>query len=105
MFVDGVWLSIGRIGPPVVELMPNQATKVWADARRDILRLRSTTPAWVILHELAHALNADYDGHTDMHGTKFVGTYMLLLDKVLSIPLSLSMYSATVHGVKYEGVY
>jgi hypothetical protein len=105
MFVDGVWMSLGLIGPPVVTLMANQATRVWATGERTQLQLRHETPAWVILHELAHALTMDFTGHCDGHGPKFVGAYMKLLDKVLNIPLALTMYSAEHHGIKYEGLY
>jgi hypothetical protein len=66
------------------------------------LRLRKKTPAWVILHELAHALNGTIEGDTDAHGPDFVGLYIKLLDKVLDIPLALTMYSLKEAGVKYN---
>ncbi len=102
MFVDGVWMVLGLIGAPRVSMMPAHAHRTWATGERTELRLRPETSAWVILHELAHALTMDHDGHCDGHGPKFVGMYIKILDKVLNIPLALTMYSLNHHGVKYE---
>jgi hypothetical protein len=107
LFVDGVWLSLGFEGAPRVELIAPQATTTVAMGCRTAVRIRHVTPAWVILHELAHSINKRHDSAPgasvpcDGHGPKFVGIYIRLLDKVLNIPLALTMYSLEKHGVKY----
>jgi hypothetical protein len=107
-FVDGVWLSLGFQGPPRVSLMAPQAIYAIANGCRHELKIRRETPAWVILHELAHAINQRHDKapeasvSCDAHGPNFVDIYIKLLDKVLNIPLALTMYSLRVHGVRHK---
>jgi hypothetical protein len=108
LFVDGVWLSLGFQGPPRVEMIAPQATVTVAKGCRMAVRIPRVTPAWVILHELAHSINKRHDSapaasvRCDGHGPKFVGIYIHLLDKVLNIPLCLTMYSLEKHGVSYH---
>ena len=110
LFVDGVWLSLGFQGPPRVELISPRATVTVAKACRMAVRIPRVTPAWVILHELAHSINKRHDKAPgasvacDGHGPKFVGIYIRLLDKVLNIPLCLTMYSLEKHGLKYASI-
>lgn len=110
-FIDGVWMSLGLIGAPRVELMSLRNKKADAAADRVNIYLKGDTPAWIVIHEIAHSLNRQktrgswiYDGAEDCdgHGPKFVGEYIRLLDRVLGIPLCLTQYSLGVHGVKYE---
>lgn len=107
MFVNGVWLSLGLIGPPVVEPISKRCTATMARGCRPYIELPEQCPAWVILHELSHSLTMDYDGHgsVNAHGPKFVATFIKLLTKVLDVPLPLLLYSAKVHGVKHELPY
>jgi len=103
MFVDGVFMAHGLLFPPRAELMPNQATRVFAQANRTVLQIREKTPAWIILHELAHTLTMAHDGpEGDGHGPDFVGMYIKLLDRVLNIPLALTMYTLDKAGIKYN---
>lgn len=94
LFVNGVWLSMGLIGPPDIEIMANQATATYAVGCREYIRIRRQTPAWVIIHELGHSLTSDG------HGPDFVGVYAKMLEKVLNVPLPLSMYTLNLAGVK-----
>lgn len=55
------------------------------------------TPTWVILHELAHSLT-----HGDKHGPNFVGVYMQLVNRFLSIPLPKLFYTARESRVQYS---
>ena len=96
LFVKGVWLSLGLAGPPIVELMPKQATQYFATGCRSRVRLRPVTPTWIVIHELAHAL-AD-----DRHGANYMGIYIKLLDKVLGIPLPLSMFTLKETKIEYN---
>lgn len=104
-FVDGVWLSLGKLGPPRVELISTRCTKIWAYGCRSHIAIPADCPAWVVLHELAHSLTMDHDGNGDRHGRHFVAVYMRLLDKVLNVPLCLLIYSAQQHGVKFDQPY
>ena len=105
MFIDGVWLAMGKIGAPRAELISKRIKTAVARGCRPYIEIREATPAWVILHELAHSLTMDHDHNGDGHGPKFVAAYMRLLDKVLGIPLALTIYSAQVHGVQFEQPY
>jgi hypothetical protein len=105
-FVDGVWLAHGWSYPPQVSLMPKQATRTMATGSRAAVRLQPKTPDWVILHELAHTLTANEDGHggryNDGHGPDFVGVYIKLLERVLNIPTLMSMYTLRQAGIRYN---
>lgn len=107
MFVDGVWLSLGLMGAPIVEPISKRFKRVRARGCRPYIEIPDECPAWIILHELAHSLTMDYDACRDCdgHGPKFMGKYLTLLDKVLGIPLALTMYSAKVHGLDYVQPY
>ena len=99
-FVDGVWLAHGWLYPPQVELMPKQAKRVFATGSRARLRLRESTPDWIILHEIAHTLTSNEDGRSDGHGADYVGVYIKLLDKVLNVPTLMCLYTLKQAGVK-----
>ena len=104
MLVTGVWLAEQLLYPPRVEPMPRQARRTWATGSRTTIRLPQDrpTPTYVILHEVAHALSSTVDGDTDAHGPDFVGLYMGLLDRRLSIPTPLLMFTAAQHGVTFN---
>jgi hypothetical protein len=95
-FVDGVFICEGLVGSPRVSLMPKQATKTFATGERTELRLRPKTPAWVILHELAHSLTEDF------HGPNFVGVYLKLLDKYADLSLLTSMFSLQTEKIDFN---
>ena len=100
-FVDGVWLTHGWLYPPECTLMPKQTKRIWATGSRTQLRLRPSTPDWVILHELAHTLTFDaVTHHNDGHGADFVGVYIKLLERVLNIPTLMTLYTLKRDGIK-----
>jgi hypothetical protein len=101
-FVNGIFICEGLLYPPKVELISKRATKVWATGSRQILQLRPVTPAWVILHELAHAITTEVDKSEEGHGPDFVGIYIKLLDKYCGIPLPLSMYTLQNTKIEYN---
>jgi hypothetical protein len=101
-FVDGVWLALGLLYPPRVDLMDKRATRVLANGCRAGINIREKTPAWIILHELAHTLTMTQDDYSEGHGPDFMGIYLKLLEKVLNIPLPLLMYSLTQTRIKYN---
>jgi hypothetical protein len=101
-FVDGVWLAHGWLYPPQVSAMPKQATRTLATGWRSEIRLPAYTPDWVILHELAHALTSNENGHNDGHGADFVGVYIKLLERVLNIPTLMTMFTLKQANVKFN---
>jgi hypothetical protein len=101
-FVNGVWLAHGWLHPPHVGLKAKQATRVLADGYRGEIRIRPLTPDWVILHELAHALTSDHDGRSAKHGADFVGIYIRLLDRILNIPLPLSLFTLQQAHIEFN---
>jgi hypothetical protein len=101
-FVDGIFICEGLVGAPRVALMPKQATRIWATGSRGELRIRPETPAWVIVHELAHAMTMSHDESVEGHGPDYVGVYIKLLDKYLALPLALTMYSLQFEKIKYN---
>lgn len=84
--------------PPRVLALPKQA-RVLGTGHRLGLRFPSntTTPTWVILHELAHALT-----YGDGHGPNYVGVYMQLVEKYLNVPLPFLHYTAKMGRVKFS---
>ena len=104
LLVDGVWLGEQLLYPPKIEPMPRQARRTWATGSRTTIRLPKdrSTPTYVILHEVAHALSSTVDGDTDAHGPNFVGLYMGLLDRWLGVPTPLLMFTARQHGVDFN---
>ncbi len=101
-FVDGIWLAHGWFYPPRVSRMPKQAKKAWATGIRWEIRIQESTPEWVILHELAHVLTSDEEGRNDGHGSKFVGIYIKLLDKILNVPLLMSIYTLERDEIRFS---
>ena len=83
--VNAIWLEMGLRYPPRVEHLPAQARTRVADADRLTLRLPRLIPSWCLLHEIAHAVSATHDGHTDGHGPVFMGLYVQLLGRYLRL--------------------
>jgi hypothetical protein len=101
-FVDGVWLKHGWLYPPHVASIPKQTRRHFATGSRAELRLPPVTPAWVIVHELAHTLTSTFDGKSDRHGPDFVGVYIKLLESVLNIPVPMTMFTLTKSKIKFN---
>ncbi len=96
-FVDGIWLAEGLLYPPRVELA-HENSKHWSGSRTN-LELTKITPAWVIIHELAHTLTMSLED-SDGHGPDYVGNYIRLLDKYMGVPLALSLYTLDLAKIK-----
>ena len=97
-FINGVWLSMGLMHPPLIDKMAAQATKVFACANREFVKIREQTPKWIIIHELAHSMAAEGEGH----GPDFVGIYIKLLQKVLGFPVPVAMYTLKEAGIDFN---
>lgn len=83
--VDAIWSDMDLRYPPAVERLSRRATTTIASANRLALCLRDRTPAWCLLHELAHAMSTTDDGRSDGHGPVFMGLYVRLLVRYLRL--------------------
>lgn len=101
-FVDGIFLCERLLYPPKVRLMGKNATATYALGCREYIKIREVTPAWVIVHELAHTMTMDIDGRGDRHGPDFVGVYIKLLDSYVNVPLAYSMFTLGKTKVQYN---
>ncbi|HEY4040425.1 MAG TPA: hypothetical protein VGM32_01120 [Rhodopila sp.] len=81
--VDAIWSDMDLRYPPAVERLPRRATTTIASANRLSIYLPDQTPAWCLLHELAHAMSTTHDGRSDGHGPVFMGLYARLLIRYL----------------------
>ena len=97
MFVNGVWLAHGWLYPPSV-MRQRPCRRIVAKTNGDEVHLRDQTPAWVILHELAHVLTLKQESH----GADFVGVYLKLLDDVLNLSVVMMTPTLRLHGIKYN---
>jgi hypothetical protein len=83
--VDAIWSDMDLRYPPAVERLPRHATATLASADRLSLCLPARTPAWCLLHEIAHAMSTTDDGRSDGHGPVFMGLYVRLLVRYLRL--------------------
>jgi len=83
--VDAIWADMELRYPPAVTRLAPHATTTIASANRLSLWLPEQTPAWCLLHEIAHAMSTSVDGHSDGHGPVFVGLYIRLLVRYLRL--------------------
>lgn len=97
--VNAIWAEMGLRWPPKVEPLPRQARRLQGTGSRLILRLPDPLPAFLLLHELAHALSSTAAGENDAHGPRFVGLYLGLLTHYLRLPEDELLRSLADHGV------
>ena len=82
--VDAIWSDMDLRYPPAVERSSRRATTTIASANRLSLSLPGRTPAWCLLHEIAHSMNStNDDSHSDGHGPVFMGLYVRMLVRYL----------------------
>ena len=103
--VDYIWAAEGLSHPPIVEFM-HAGDKHSGKGCREFVSFPETgAKTWIVIHELAHAMNADIDAdnhseNSDRHGPNFVGIYVDLLTKYLKIDMMYLLGSVRAHGVK-----
>ncbi len=97
--VDAIWADQGLRHPPAVTPLPRQARRRLADASRLAIRLPAHTPAWCLLHELAHAMTSTHDGASDQHGPAFTAIYATLLNRYLRLDLGWLHASLAAAGI------
>lgn len=95
----------GRVGhakkaAPSIERPHRGQQSALAHADHRITLPRWARSRWVILHEMAHRLNAGHDGAS--HGPRFVGILIGLLSRHLGLDAGLLMRLADERGVKYH---
>jgi hypothetical protein len=100
--VDAIWADMGLRFPPKVESLPQQARCTVADATRLSIRLPTSTPSWLLLHELAHALSSLHDGTTDGHGPIFMGLYAQMLVRFMRVPIEALRKSLEMAGIQAD---
>jgi len=100
--VDAIWADMRLRFPPKVEHLPRQARCIAADATRLSIRLPRSSPSWLLLHELAHALSSTHDGVSDGHGSVFVGLYTQMLARYMRVPIEELTQSLAAFGVEAE---
>ena len=101
--VNYIWQNEGLKYPPKVKKLPKQTKRKLATGTRlEVCFQDQSISTWVIIHELAHSLTSDIEGHSEAHGPKYVGMYIYLLSKYLHIPSTLLMYTAKKYNVKFE---
>jgi hypothetical protein len=83
--VEAIWSDMDLRHPPAVERLSGRATAIMASASRLSLHLSDQTPAWCLLHEIAHAMSTTHDGRSDGHGPVFMGLYVRLLVRYLRL--------------------
>jgi hypothetical protein len=91
--VNAIWSDLGLRYPPVVQAQSRRARKTIASANRLSLLLPEKTPAWCLLHEIAHAMTTTVDGQSDGHGAVFIGIYVQLLTRYLRMDETALMQS------------
>lgn len=100
--VDHVWAAEGRHFPPRIRPLPKQARRTVARATRISIEAPAELPAWVLLHEIAHALIADVDGNGLGHGPDFVATYLRLLVAHARMDRALLEASLRAAGIAWD---
>jgi hypothetical protein len=83
--VDAIWSDMDLRYPPAVDRLSRRATATIASANRLFLSLPDRTPAWCLLHEIAHTMSTTIDGRSDGHGPVFMGLYVRLLVRYLRL--------------------
>ena len=100
--VNAIWADMGLRFPPKVERLPRQVRCIAADATRLSIRLPQSSPSWLLLHELAHALSSTHDGVSDGHGPIFVGLYAQMLARYMRVPIEELAQSLAAFGVEAD---
>lgn len=100
--VDHVWQAEGLRWPPRVRPLPGQARGTVARATRTAIEAPETLPSWVLLHEVAHAMTMDVDGHGAGHGASFVGVYLRLLVDHARMDRAALEASLIAHGIPFD---
>ncbi len=81
---DYVWADMGMEYPPRIKPLVKHNHSCWANATRMEIQVQPAgCPTWVLLHELAHSMTADFEGRNHAHGPKFVGAYLNLICRYL----------------------
>lgn len=96
--VDYVWAQQGLTHPPRITAMPPHVTRALADATRMRIRIPERgIKTSILLHEIAHSMCP-----THGHGPRWVGMFMILLEKHMKIPMLKLMYLAKEAKVHYD---
>ncbi len=98
--VNAIWSDMGLRYPPAVRSLSRRTTTTVASANRLSLFLPEHTPAWCLLHEIAHAMTTTVDGISDGHGAVFMGIYVRLLTRYLRMDEAALVLSLRKAGIR-----
>lgn len=103
--VNYIWRAEGLEYPPVVEPLHTNDTAGGRGCRTRVRFPEHGTYTWIVIHELAHAMNSSIFSEedaeiNDIHGPNFVGIYVNLINKYLKIDLMLLLGSIKAHKIK-----
>ncbi len=101
-YVNVIWEAAGLKWPPLVVPLDKRNTTVRGKASREKVYLPEVTYQRVVIHEVAHSMIGTIDGHSDGHGPEFVGMYMKLLDRHMSVSMPKMLYLLSVYKVDYD---
>jgi hypothetical protein len=98
--VNAIWAEMGLKYPPAIERLPKQARATVASATRLVISLPEKTPAWCVLHEIAHAMTSSVEDQSDGHGSLFMGLYLQLIARYFRMDLGALLLSVDEDGIK-----
>jgi hypothetical protein len=98
--INAIWSDMGLRYPPAVQSLSRRTTRTVASANRLSLFLPEHTPAWWLLHEIAHAMTTTVDGISDGHGAVFMGIYVRLLTRYLRMDEAALVLSLREAGIR-----
>lgn len=97
--VVALWAELGLRHPPRVRPLPPQTRRLLGRADRLTIELPARCPAWVLLHELAHAATSTLEGGSDGHGPRFMAAYLHLLTRYLRLDEAPLRAAAASRGI------
>lgn len=102
--VEHIWTSEGLKYPPQCEPMHANMRKWAGTADRLTIKLQANVCLRTIIHELAHSMTSEMDRSEQItgHGPTFMGVYLSLLEKYMSVPKPVTLYTCSKYNVDVD---
>ncbi len=99
--IDYIWFDMKLKNSP--RLKPLLGHK-WAGKanRLNVFLPERGASTKTIIHELAHSMTMNVDGLGHQHGPRFVGVYMVMLEKYIKLPMAMLVYTAKKDNVDFD---
>lgn len=97
-----IWTELGLQYPPQFKPLAKQTRNIGGKANRMAVWLPERTSTATVIHEIAHSLTCDVDGHSERHGPEFVGMMMKLIDRFTPLSIPEMMYTLSQTNVDYN---